>query len=121
MMIRASRKVFELAQRLRNDVEDKIGIEFVRFPKLLPRLNISLEEVEGPQKGLNKSRRLIVVREKAESWLPLVAEAVQRSTHTLGRQINSHLCRDSMARDWKASYKGNDDQFEGNLFQHRHS
>lgn len=97
MMIQVSGKGFELAQDLRTDVEERVGIGFVRFTKRIRRVNVFLEDVNGPKKGFDKSLRLIVdidrlpliiVEEKGEFWLSLVDKAVQRSAHSLGRQID---------------------------------
>jgi ribosome-associated translation inhibitor RaiA len=132
MKIQVSGKGFELAQDLRNDVEEKVGMGLDRFTERIRRVNVFLEDVNGPKRGFDKSLRmivdidrlpLIVVEEKGEVWISLVDKAVQRSAHTVRRQIDrirTYSNRTSMSGDEEASQIRDDDQLEGNPLRFRH-
>ncbi len=100
-MIPVNRKGCELAQHLRNDFVEKAGIRYVRFPELLQRVNVFLEEVHEPKKGLDKLLPRTFNQEKRELWLSSVTQAIQPSARNLDRPID---CR-HVVTAWPATRK----------------
>jgi putative sigma-54 modulation protein len=111
MLIQVSGKGLELNPEFRDYVEDRIGSALDRFSTRIGRVNVFLEDVNGPKSGIDKSIRvvidiaripLIVVEEKGESWHAILVRTTERTVHTVSRQVDrirSRTDHTSMAGD----------------------
>ncbi len=102
MLIQVNGKGFELTQELRNEVTHKLEAALDKFSDRVCRVNVFLEDENGPKKGLDKSLRvvidieripMIIVEEKGEVWHGLIDQVVERASYTASRQIDRHRSR----------------------------
>ena len=97
MLIQVSGKGFGLSSQLRDEVAAKIKTGLERFRTRIGKVSAFLEDVNGLKSGRDKCLRLVidiqrlpllVVEEKGEAWQALLDNAVERTAHTVSRQID---------------------------------
>jgi putative sigma-54 modulation protein len=102
MLILVHGNGFSLERQLREDVQQKVDAGFARFSKKVVRVNVYLEDLNGPKKGIDKSIRLVidierepkvVIEEKGERWAPLLESVIDRATQSLTQQIKRARAR----------------------------
>ncbi len=129
MLIQVNGKGFELSPELRNDAEKSMGTALDRFRSRIGRVNMFLEDENGPKNGRDKSLRviidiervpLIVVEAKGDAWHTMLDLTAVRATHTVSRQIDrvrSMSDRMSMAGDTNEFSDPEIDGMEWNLLR----
>ena len=111
MLIQVSGKGFELNAELRDEVGKSMKTALDRFSSRIGRVNVVLEDENGPKNGRDKSLRVIidverfpriVLEEKGDAWHLMLDRTAERASHTVSRQIDrsrSRTDRTSMSGD----------------------